>query len=633
MLCKGNDYLMNNNVVKSAIDKYLFESRDPFALQLDGPWGTGKTYFIQHTIYSDIERHNGIPVYISLNGVHSHEELRNKVGHALLYSRLGSSHKKNNFRILSMDLLYFLGSNQNLLEDLLGEKIPLTRDSSPKLNITNIINRFANYFSNKKVILIFDDLERACFSKIQILMGELLDVIKKFQCKVIIISNENTPILRSNYFRNIKEKIISKTVSFGYDSVNTAMNIIKDSINSDILSKSWILKSSNSLLRCLKNINLRTILSIVYDYNVLVCNVKKISCPSRLKIQGLKTGFLSLFTLTDAVKRNKITNSSRLSRIFNNDYFQIMFMLDMNNKSKQQINGYYLLSTFLEKSSYIVKKNILYTKEIYTLICSERFNPDSYLKIINNVFHLNKNPIYTKLLNKYEFMSDKELKSTEIKFKSYLNFNNMNLNYLFDVYFLITRLKSDGLLLTNFNLDSIKNHISIRISNISPNKLMKSTFLMNFVLPKIKELENSKFKRHLNNMLDHKKQNIPRARDKQALICMSKGKVFSLNNVNLFNHNSMFNLIMSDRKFINEIRSNPEFIIALRSYLCTYIIRIGNSYNFHSIELDYIDNFQRFIRDLIKSCNSRVLNHDYRSLLNFVKASKKVLQNQKRNRN
>lgn len=52
-----------NRIYNEIISNYISKDSD-FAIQIDGPWGCGKTYYIQNELLNVIQNTNKRPVYI-----------------------------------------------------------------------------------------------------------------------------------------------------------------------------------------------------------------------------------------------------------------------------------------------------------------------------------------------------------------------------------------------------------------------------------------------------------------------------------------------------------------------------------------------------------------------------------------
>ena len=61
--------------IKQLILGFLKNVSVDFALMIEGPWGVGKTYFVKNSLTEIFKQAKLSPVYVSLNGVSSFEEV------------------------------------------------------------------------------------------------------------------------------------------------------------------------------------------------------------------------------------------------------------------------------------------------------------------------------------------------------------------------------------------------------------------------------------------------------------------------------------------------------------------------------------------------------------------------------
>lgn len=159
---------MNGEELKGVIEEYLRDSRAEYAVMIDGDWGSGKTYFLTHSLTDIIEKvdeendEQRRYAYVSLYGVKSTSEVSKEI----MFQYLGSK-KSNKFKVASNILTASLGAfniDFTKVEEIL------------QMNINNWI-------------ICFDDLERCCFS-INEMLGYINQLVEHNKCKVIILANE-----------------------------------------------------------------------------------------------------------------------------------------------------------------------------------------------------------------------------------------------------------------------------------------------------------------------------------------------------------------------------------------------------------------------------------------------------------
>lgn len=168
---------MHGEEAKQIIAEYLRNDRAEYAVLLNGEWGSGKTYFMTHSLQTIIEEadigknERRKYAYVSLYGVKSTEEISKEI---VFYSfgrnNKGKCETANTIiETASGVITASLGSvNINLSK---------MQKALTKLNVRNWI-------------ICFDDLERCSMSIIEIL-GFINNLVEHNHCKVIILANEN----------------------------------------------------------------------------------------------------------------------------------------------------------------------------------------------------------------------------------------------------------------------------------------------------------------------------------------------------------------------------------------------------------------------------------------------------------
>ena len=75
----------SNKHIKEFLDEYLQIEKPGFAVLIKGAWGSGKTYFVKNYIEHQLKLNNKElkPIYISLFGVSSKEEIDNRIYEAV----------------------------------------------------------------------------------------------------------------------------------------------------------------------------------------------------------------------------------------------------------------------------------------------------------------------------------------------------------------------------------------------------------------------------------------------------------------------------------------------------------------------------------------------------------------------
>ena len=156
---------------------YCNEPEPVGALMLTGEWGCGKTYFLEHNLKKELE-HTHVILRISLFGLSTIEAIDENVNSAWMNA-------------------YLEDKGWDEKSETLGKfKDKLSRLPWPE-NVKNVISfnpatlmDVENNLNGKRVVLVFDDLERSKLDTIDVL-GCINDYCENKKFHTIIVANED----------------------------------------------------------------------------------------------------------------------------------------------------------------------------------------------------------------------------------------------------------------------------------------------------------------------------------------------------------------------------------------------------------------------------------------------------------
>lgn len=173
-----------NEHVREYLAFYAAMERPPgFAVLLNGPWGIGKTFLLRRFL-GEIATDDFKPVYVSLNGLASAEEIDKALFRAM-HSVLG--HK-------------LVGAAAGLAKGALKGLKGISID----VDILDLVNRYT------ADLYVFDDLER-CGLPIEKALAYINAFVEHGNRKVVIACNESEIDGREAYLR-IREKVVGMTL-------------------------------------------------------------------------------------------------------------------------------------------------------------------------------------------------------------------------------------------------------------------------------------------------------------------------------------------------------------------------------------------------------------------------------------
>ena len=167
--------------------KYYCNELQPVgALMLTGEWGCGKTYLLNNILKDAIEDTH-IILRVSLFGLESIEEVHKEVKKCWFYA---FSESKESMSWMSETAKKFGKNIKSVVDgakEFLPESIKTIADGVFSLDAIDFINIEPN-MGNKKVVLVFDDLERANISTNN-LLGCINDYCENLHINTIVVAN------------------------------------------------------------------------------------------------------------------------------------------------------------------------------------------------------------------------------------------------------------------------------------------------------------------------------------------------------------------------------------------------------------------------------------------------------------
>lgn len=209
------------------LKNYCNIERPVGALMLTGEWGCGKTYLL-NTELVNILKETHIFLRISLFGIMSIEEVKTEVQKKWLNECINS---KDTTGKIARSLNKYGGSVMNTaknLNEFMPGPVKNVVSGLFSINVLDFVN-IETKIGDKKVVLIFDDLERACVSTTD-LLGSINGYCENLGFSTIIVANEDKIQEGDNNikYNEIKEKIIQRTVRHYPDYDFVVNSVIKN---------------------------------------------------------------------------------------------------------------------------------------------------------------------------------------------------------------------------------------------------------------------------------------------------------------------------------------------------------------------------------------------------------------------
>ncbi|EOA3471596.1 P-loop NTPase fold protein [Enterococcus hirae] len=446
---------MNN--LKDVINNYL-DSEEPYALQIDGEWGVGKTYFMKNQVVKKLKDDNNFAIYFSVYGYDSLKQIQQEI----LFSIVSELHP-------SKKLITQLSRANKGLNSFLSkfgnsklQSISLLSDAILELidnKFTPINNKEINH--DKSFVIIIDDLERLS-RKIE--LSDFLgfignELLEKLNCKVIILSNISE-IKNYKNFKKIREKTIYRTVKFKYSVSLIEEMLLKESKNIFIRENSnWI----SSILEINETaINVRSLMSVIDNYNVVESKLSEELEQLEFKniIDAKKSIFLNIYVITIEYKSGTINekNLQEINKLTKIENYYLDFLDDQEDLIKSLIKKYHNKNQDFDKY-------IFYSEDINEFVLFGYLNEANFITEWSEKFikekELNSFNKVGKLWN-FRDLTDLQLKSTQEDILDDIKNDKYDLDELITAYGQLYQFDKMGLNFLDANYSSI---IELKIVN------------------------------------------------------------------------------------------------------------------------------------------------------------------------
>lgn len=200
---------VGNDDLQHMLRLYLESSSTDYALMINGAWGAGKTYYMQHSIKALLHQYHKKSLYVSLNGMKSFNEVAAQIVFATRWSYMG--------KIANSFILPFAAK-------WLPEKT-ISFICSQLKYLSEMKSRSSGFhgeydLTSEDYIIIVDDIERVSETNddkdgtlLMELLGRLFDEFISKGYHVVLVGAESEMKDKTRFFK-AKEKYVRHTIDF-----------------------------------------------------------------------------------------------------------------------------------------------------------------------------------------------------------------------------------------------------------------------------------------------------------------------------------------------------------------------------------------------------------------------------------
>lgn len=243
----------HNESISTFLERYCNQKAAPgYAVLLRGPWGSGKTWFIEN-YRKRLLKQDKRALYVSLFGVTKPSDITEQL-FAQIHPKLGSPSTKIAW-----------GIAKSFIKGTI--KLDLDGDGKDEGSLQISLPEIEKWASQSGAVLIFDDLERSGM-RIEDSLGIMNQFIEHDGYRVIVIANDSFLVSKSGEeFDKLKEKIIGRSFQIHPDADRAINHFIGEC--KDRVAHSIILENKPEALEVFNLApyqNLRLLRQAIFDF-------------------------------------------------------------------------------------------------------------------------------------------------------------------------------------------------------------------------------------------------------------------------------------------------------------------------------------------------------------------------------
>ena len=346
---------MDKNELNAFILRYATQYKTKMALMLNGKWGSGKSYYINHTLCPFLAENKVKCIVVSLFGIESVSELSKQIYMRLRLPTFVKNNEAAQYATIighsiMFNALSYIGISANIDDNQL-------QDLYKSVNLNN-------------VLIIFEDVERSSIDIIK-LLGFVNGLVEYDGAKVMLVGNEDEMLKGDDIvdkdandsesldvdkhrlmteknikeYRKMKEKTIGDTIVFTPNFNETICNILKgySGVWIDELTSEEEIYSIRKIIDKYCNNNMRIFIYAIQKYNDIfseACKTTKFNnLFLRVSFEGILLTARKFLTLDVPAWDGKQHLSSSLGTTYSPVFRFIYDYLKTGIISKKEINN------------------------------------------------------------------------------------------------------------------------------------------------------------------------------------------------------------------------------------------------------------------------------------------------------
>ena len=413
------------------IERYRSNSDVDYALLLNGQWGCGKTYYVEHELRKTIEATGDVLLYASLHGVRNYEE----VSTHLMFARIAN---QANVEIHNVKDAYLAGKILNEIRESDSVIGKIIRKIFFHCQLKSVKN--ANNLDKNKVFIVIDDLERSISQDVlKSVMGSIYEDYIHNGYHVLFVCDESKLLEHSN-FAECKEKYIRQTLDITQYQNNLCLSYAEDRFS----RIPW-------LFECIKEYFIR-FLSAKH-----IVNLREVSmfCDGTIEVlAGLNDGFARQYALIIFANLTPLLHAAAegwLTARHLKDYAGLSDLLSVRmfystpEKRKDLSETKRIACKFYDEYCVGLNENYVLVKSLFDYAITGRLRHDFIEHELREIFERASTPEGEALecLKSYWMKEEDDLSSLVVSIVGFLNEGRYSFEEIIDIYSCFWTIKND----------------------------------------------------------------------------------------------------------------------------------------------------------------------------------------------
>lgn len=237
---------MKEEELTQAVLRYLNNTADNYAIMITGPWGCGKTYYVEHSLRKILKEKDWDMVRVSMFGIASTDDFYDRLLSSIFSLHSGNDFPANEETVLSAPLEKANKSVREgakrvggTIKDLSFSAVQtFLKKYDIQLNVAT--KSITELFLSYKTVLILDDLERCLLNETQML-GLIDSMVEAQGKKLVLLTNEDELMNKTrngeiglpgeSSYLSVKEKLVWQTFPFSPDLDATLRTLFQERIS------------------------------------------------------------------------------------------------------------------------------------------------------------------------------------------------------------------------------------------------------------------------------------------------------------------------------------------------------------------------------------------------------------------